>query len=311
LVFVACGGGQASTSTPTASPAPRSTASATPTPAPTPVPTPVPTPEPTPAPAPSIDLTGSYPKQGGFLLARLASPPPGLTDATVYFTGVPFTMLPENGVWYAFIGLETWFTVGDYPIEAYSGDTLLAAGTLTVAEGGFDFVSIEIPPGPAGLTSDTSAVDAERERVEAVLAGFTTERYWTGPWIQPVTGNVTSNFGEQRSVNGGPYFGHTGHDIANEEGTPVYASASGVVALAEPLYLYGNYVIIDHGVGIFSGYGHLSSSIVAPGEWVNQGDLIGYMGSTGYSSGPHTHWEATVHGVRVDPRLFTQAYAAP
>ena len=99
---------------------------------------------------------------------------------------------------------------------------------------------------------------------------FTPERYWAGPWIVPTVGNVTSNFGEHRSINGGAYFPHTGHDMANLSGTPVYASASGVVAMAEPLYLYGNSIIIDHGAGVFSSYNHLSEGVVTLGQFVNQ-----------------------------------------
>ena len=231
---------------------------------------------------------------------------PELDSATVYFTGAGFTMLYDSDVWYSYIGLGTGFTVGDYPIEVWAGDTLLAAGNLSVSDGGFDFVDITIPEGPAGLLEDPAPIEAERQRVEAIEAVFTLEKYWSGPWIVPTTGTITSNFGEMRSINGGAYYPHTGNDIANDEGTLVYASADGFVAMAETQYLYGNMIIIDHGVGVFSAYGHLSQFVVTPGQYVLQGDLIGYMGTTGLSSGPHLHWEAIVHDVRVNPRLFTE-----
>jgi murein DD-endopeptidase MepM/ murein hydrolase activator NlpD len=83
------------------------------------------------------------------------------------------------------------------------------------------------------------------------------------------------------------------------------------VALAEQLFLYGNSVIIDHGAGVFSGYNHMQSIVVAPGESVALGQPIGYMGQTGLVTGPHVHWEAVVHGVRVDPLLWTQAAIEP
>jgi hypothetical protein len=247
------------------------------------------------------------------LVARFTRPPAGLTKADFYFTGVGYMMLPDpaSGSWYAYVGLPTWFTIGGYPIEVWSGETLLASGWLNVTEGGFDYTEITIPPGPAGLVGDTARVEAERVRVANILAGFTPQRHWNGPWIVPTQGTVTSNFGEHRSINGAAYYPHTGNDIANAEGTPVYAAAPGTIAMAETLYLYGNSVLIDHGVGVFSGYSHMSELLVAPGQWVNQGDLIGYMGSTGYSSGPHLHWEAAVRGVRVDPRHFTLAGVSP
>ncbi len=222
-------------------------------------------------------------------------------------------MVPDQaaGVWFAYIGLSTSFATGGYPVEVWEGETLIASGWLTVSDGGFDFVSITIPPGPAGLLQDQARIDQERQRVQAIESVFTPKKYWSGPWNIPTRGTVTSNFGEHRSVNGGAYFPHTGVDIANDEGTPVYAAARGVVAMAEELYLYGNSIIIDHGVGVFSDYSHLSEILVAPGQTVNQGDLIGYMGTTGFSSGPHLHWEAIVRNVRVDARLFTQAGTDP
>jgi hypothetical protein len=262
----------------------------------------------------NLDFSGSVIRQGGVIVARLTSPPPGLTSVAFYFAGAHHGMLPDaaTNTWYAYVGLPTWFTLGGYPIEVRSGGgAKLAQGWLEVTAGGFDYTQISIPPGPGGLVNDAARVEAERQRVAAVLAGFTNERYWNGPWIYPTQGTVTSNFGEHRSVNGAAYFAHTGHDIANAGGTPVYASASGIVAMAEELYLYGNSILLDHGVGVFSGYSHLQQLLVAPGQWVNQGDLIGYMGSTGYSSGPHLHWEAAVRGVRVDPRHFTAAGVSP
>jgi murein DD-endopeptidase MepM/ murein hydrolase activator NlpD len=72
------------------------------------------------------------------------------------------------------------------------------------------------------------------------------------------------------------------------------------VVLAEPLAVRGNMVIIDHGGGVFSGYGHLSGFAVSAGQGVNGGDVIGYVGNTGLSTGAHLHWEMSVHGILVD-----------
>jgi murein DD-endopeptidase MepM/ murein hydrolase activator NlpD len=235
----------------------------------------------------------------------------GVDTATAYFTGAGYNMTYTNGRWYSFIGLPTWFTVGSYPVEVWSGEALLAAGNLYVDLGGFTFTDIELPPSSVDLLTDQARIDAEAALVESIEAGFTPEKYWSGPWVRPAEGVDSSNFGDSRSVNGGPYFPHTGQDIANEEGTPIYASAAGVVAMAQELYLYGNSVIIDHGVGVFSSYNHMQSSVVTPGQYVEQGQLIGYMGQTGFVSGPHVHWEAIIRNVRVDPRLFTYGAADP
>lgn len=312
-VAAACGGGQASSpsASPTTQPSP-ATPSPTPSPPPTPTPAPTPSPSPPPTPVPAtIDLSSSQPRQGGFLVVRLLNAPGGIRDPEASFTGQSYTMLPSGGHWYALIGLPTWFQTGGYPIEVDAAGGAIAAGTLTVTEGGFQFESIEIPPGPADLLLDQDRINQEHARVAQVLSGFTPERYWSGPWIMPAQGTLSDPFGLQRSINGGPYSPHTGTDIANAEGTPIYAAATGVVALAEQLFLYGNSVIIDHGAGVFSAYNHMQSIVVTGGQSVAQGQLIGYMGQTGLVTGPHVHWEAVVHGVRVDPVLWTQAAIEP
>jgi Peptidase family M23 len=302
---VACGGSDAAAPSPTAAP-PTATATPAPPPTATPAPTPEPTPPPTPAPPPTLDFGASQPRQGGFLFARLLYPPPGLTQATIEFNGASHTMLPSGDRWFAIIGLDIYVSVGDYPVSVKSGDSVLASGTLSVSDGRFQYESIELPPSSIDLLSDQNAVANERATLAEVFSRFTSERRWSGAWILPAPGPITNGFGLMRSINGGPYSPHTGTDIANEKGTPVAAAATGVVALARPMYLYGNVVIIDHGAGVFSGYNHLDSIAVTEGQAVTIGDLVGFMGETGFVSGPHLHWEANVGGVRVDPLLFTQ-----
>jgi hypothetical protein len=316
LGAVACGGSDAATPSP--SPTPSPTSSPTPSPTPSPVPTPSPTPSPPPTPEPAvappdtIDLSGSQAKQGGFLIVRLVNTP-GLNGPAAYIaaTGYNMTHSDADGDWYAYIGLDVFFPLGDYPLEVWDGDTLISSTTATIGDGGFTYEDITAPPAVGDLLLDQPRIDAEREQVAAIEAVVTPEKYWSGPWIVPTVGDTTSNFGAMRSTNGGPYYPHTGVDLANNEGTPVYAAADGTVALATQLYLYGNGIIVDHGVGVFSAYNHLQQSLVTPGQFVHQGDLLGYMGQTGFATGPHLHWEAIVHGVRIDARLFTIGGAEP
>jgi murein DD-endopeptidase MepM/ murein hydrolase activator NlpD len=233
-------------------------------------------------------------------------------DPAVVLAGVTYPMSFSEDRWYSYIGLPTWFTVGGYPMDVYSGGEVIASGWLDVTEGGFAFEQVNLPPGSAGdLLQDQARIDAERAEVNAIIAGYAPERYFSGPWITPTTGNISDEFGTMRSINGGAYFPHSGLDIANDEGTPIYAAAPGYVALSKELYLYGNAVIIDHGVGVFSGYNHMTQAVVSTGDYVNQGDLIGYMGETGLVTGPHLHWEAIVQGVRVDASLWTEGGVDP
>ena len=118
------------------------------------------------------------------------------------------------------------------------------------------------------------------------------------PSIWPTTGVVTSPYGLRW---GGTDF-HPGMDIANDMGTPIVATADGVVEYAGwNSGGYGNMVDINHGNGIMTRYGHASQVVVSAGQQVKRGQLIAYMGSTGFSTGPHVHYEVHVNGNRVNP----------
>jgi murein DD-endopeptidase MepM/ murein hydrolase activator NlpD len=116
------------------------------------------------------------------------------------------------------------------------------------------------------------------------------------PSLVPVNGTITSLFGEIR-----PGGTHGGLDIAAPEGTPIYAPADGVVIKSGPSLGYGRVIIIDHGNGYTTRFGHLSAENVSVGDRVEEGDIIGYVGSTGWATGPHLHYEVRLNGVPVDP----------
>jgi murein DD-endopeptidase MepM/ murein hydrolase activator NlpD len=117
----------------------------------------------------------------------------------------------------------------------------------------------------------------------------------SGQLIWPVNGTLTSPFGYRWGRL------HAGIDIAVPEGTPIRAADSGRVALAQYYGGYGNYTCIDHGGGLSTCYGHQSGFAVSSGDSVTQGDVIGYSGNTGSSTGPHLHFEVRVNGTPVDP----------
>jgi murein DD-endopeptidase MepM/ murein hydrolase activator NlpD len=124
------------------------------------------------------------------------------------------------------------------------------------------------------------------------------------PSIWPASGDVTSRFGWRGSPWGWGSDWHPGIDIANDYGTPIVATASGVVIYSSWYSGYGQLVQIDHGNGIVTMYGHCSQIIVNVGDRVKKGDLIAYMGSTGYSTGTHVHYEIRVNGTAVNPANF-------
>lgn len=114
-------------------------------------------------------------------------------------------------------------------------------------------------------------------------------------------GTITSRFGGRRDPVVGGRENHPGIDIGADHGTPVYASASGYVRQAEWYYGYGKFIRLSHDFGYETAYGHLSSIAVKPGQYVEKGAFIGRVGSTGYSTGPHLHFEVRKYGKQVNP----------
>ena len=123
----------------------------------------------------------------------------------------------------------------------------------------------------------------------------------------PVQGTITGIYGSQRILNGKPRAPHYGIDIAAPTGTAISAPAAGTITLVEDLYYTGWTIIIDHGLGISSTYLHLSSVDVITGEAVQMGDIIGKVGSTGRSTGPHLDWRINWFQKRLDPQLATNS----
>ncbi|MCW8850412.1 MAG: M23 family metallopeptidase [Melioribacteraceae bacterium] len=122
-------------------------------------------------------------------------------------------------------------------------------------------------------------------------------------FIKPINGGrISSVFGSQRILNGVPKSPHNGIDIAVPRGTPVEAMSEGKVLLsADNFYYAGNFIIIDHGLGLNSMYLHLSESLVKEGQMVKKGEVIGKVGTTGRSTGPHLHWSVQWFDKRIDP----------
>jgi murein DD-endopeptidase MepM/ murein hydrolase activator NlpD len=125
------------------------------------------------------------------------------------------------------------------------------------------------------------------------------------PSRMPLEGaTLTSDYGMRTHPVLGGRRNHKGIDLAAPSGTPVYASADGVVGKAEWFSSYGNYIQVEHGGEMQTRYAHLSGYAVAAGEQVRKGQLIGYVGSTGRSTGPHLHYEVRVAGAAVDPTPY-------
>ena len=126
--------------------------------------------------------------------------------------------------------------------------------------------------------------------------------FFKNQFIMPVKGIISGVYGSQRILNGKPKWPHYGIDIAAKQGTMIKSSGSGVVTMAEDdLYYTGGTIIMDHGHGISSIYSHLETVMVSVGDKINQGDIIGTVGSTGRSTGPHLDFRINWFQTRLDP----------
>src|SRR6516164_5582005 len=127
------------------------------------------------------------------------------------------------------------------------------------------------------------------------------------PSIWPVLGHITDSFGERLDPFSGEGAFHTGVDVSSDYGAPVYATADGVVTYADNHPGYGRLVVLDHGFGITTWYAHLSSFTAVPGARVKRGEVVGYTGISGRSTGPHVHYEVRMNNAPVNPWRYMKS----
>jgi murein DD-endopeptidase MepM/ murein hydrolase activator NlpD len=240
--------------------------------------------------------------QGGALRVRAA---PGSAGTASIF-GRVYPLLPAAAALEGYVGIGTEDPVGPARLKVTvaggSGqDEAWPECTILKTRWTVDYITVP-PPNPNDPDPPPPDLPDEQPRLNAIYQGVSRRR-WREPWAAPLARPfaVSGYFGEQRSFNGGPVSGHHGGtDFGAEAGTPVIAVNDAVVALAERVRVRGRLVVLDHGGGVFSSYGHMSSLAVREGDVVSQGQVVGTVGSTGLSTGPHLHWEMAVGGVLVD-----------
>lgn len=174
--------------------------------------------------------------------------------------------------------------------------------TVTVEHRDFPEQQLTVEPKYVTPPKETmERIWAEKARVLKVIHARTRAQYLKRPFVRPVSGVVTSDFGLRRVFNGEPRKPHKGVDLRGAQGTPVKAFAAGRVALTGDLYFAGNCVYIDHGQGVVSVYVHLSKIGVREGQVVEAGQVVGRVGATGRVTGPHLHFGLYVLDKAVNP----------
>ena len=177
-----------------------------------------------------------------------------------------------------------------------------------VSDRKFPVQRIRLSPGKAGL----EATQHELDSVAALKQLVTPQKLWNGAFVRPNRGRISTIYGVRRYYNGkfAKDYYHRGVDYAGATGSPVVAPANGRVALvgleSQGFRVHGNMIGIDHGQGVTSVFLHLSRINVKEGDFVKAGQVIGAVGSTGASTGPHLHWGLYVQGESVDPRPWNR-----
>jgi len=211
--------------------------------------------------------------------------------------GIPLSTEPQKAV------IELEWTV--------SRGRQIADVPVGIIEGKYRSENLRVDTQHVTLSKENlERVRREKNEIRRIYSHSSDTRLWYGSFNKPLDSDTTSDFGTRRLFNGQHRSYHQGTDLRAAIGTPVYAANSGVVRLTANLFYSGNIVIVDHGMGIFTTYAHLSEIQVTAGHQIERGRQIGLSGASGRASGPHLHWGVRVNGVYVDPLQFTEVVSA-
>lgn len=218
---------------------------------------------------------------------------------------IPYVRMGDR--WTTVIGVDLDTDAGDYPLEITrrfdSGNEAAQVDTVSVQGKEYPTTELTVAPGYVELSPENQERAAtESQEIGAIYSTLTPEAFWTNAFSVPIPGTTGGrNFGHRRVFNGQPRSPHSGADLRAATGTEILAANSGRIVLAKNLFFSGNAVFIDHGLGVYTTYLHLSETFVEPGEMVEQGQIIGLAGATGRVTGPHLHWGVRILDARVDP----------
>jgi murein DD-endopeptidase MepM/ murein hydrolase activator NlpD len=244
---------------------------------------------------PAVEVTPATVLQGGVIRVRSTG-----ADQTARMNGRVIRLFPQDdGRSLGLMPITALEQPGAYDLQVIAKDgNIVQTASVTVRDAHFRSQNIVLNE----QLSELKPAPGETEEATAFRNAVSDDRYWTEPLTAPVSGCITSPFGVRRLHNGkvtGDY--HAGLDQRSPAGGPIRAATGGVVKIVREWRLHGNTVAIDHGQGVETIYLHMSKFATTEGAVVHPGEVIGYIGSTGRSTGPHLHWSMYVNGVPVNP----------
>jgi murein DD-endopeptidase MepM/ murein hydrolase activator NlpD len=232
---------------------------------------------------------------------------PGLVSVTVEWQEKRIPFARSSTGWFTLAGIDLDTSPGAHTADLTwtydDGRVRHETRQIDVVERQFKTTRLEVAPKYVDLSTENETRAArERREINEIYSQITSEAFWTGPFAVPIPG-VTGgrNFGHRRVFNDQPRAPHSGADLTAMMGTEIRATNRGRVVLAKELFYSGNAVFVDHGLGIYSVYLHLSEIRVKPGEMIDKDRVLGLAGATGRVTGPHLHWGVRAQGARIDP----------
>ena len=248
-------------------------------------------------------------KQGQVLWVEVPiSDPQAKVNGIFLKRKIPFFQL-NNNTFAGLVGIDMEDPEGSQELSVHvhtNGGTEHLSYAILIIKEDYTVQKLTLPKNQVDLDATTlKRVKAEQQELAGAFHHIGANPLWDGPFLEPVSGKITGVFGSRRIINGQPRRPHSGEDIAAPKGTPVLAINAGTVVLTVDHFFSGKGAGLDHGLGIFSMYFHLSKIDVQSGQAVPKGAAIGKVGASGRATGPHLHWGVRVNGSRVNPFALT------
>lgn len=261
-----------------------------------------------------LDVYFNTLKQGRAGLLGLRGEDITSASTSIFANNIGFFQIDERDGWWAIFSADMGQAIRQYDLAVTitlegQRDPQVLLTRFNLISGGFIGQAVNLVPDDE--LSRLLDPEVEANEFEQIFSAADTDTgvFWNeNSFIAPLNAELSSPFGAARIFNEEFQTIHTGWDFNAPTGIPLLATASGVVALAEPLDIRGNYVLVNHGQGIYSGYAHMSVIYVTQGQEVTEGQVLGLVGTTGRSSSAHAHFEMIVNGHWVDAVDFVQMY---
>ena len=260
-----------------------------------------------------VELSSHQVKNGGSLLVEFA-PQKNIEYKSIKYAKKSFKITShplKSTQKYAIVPFDYYESAGNKTLEILykeTGDLKTETLLVKVVDGKYEKEEIHVSKEKVNPQGKELQAQIDREYNEAmkIYGTITPKNYIQTPFVMPMQSKITSSFGKARTYNGSLKGYHSGTDFRAPVGTKIFCANDGVVSLVKDRFYSGGTVLVDHGLGVYTCYFHMSKYAVKEGQKVKKGELLGLSGQSGRVTGPHLHFAARVNGTQVDPMGFME-----